>query len=96
MPNQFAKGPLARFAEAHPYQCVNIVDNFAGATVNRLVRYEGGFITGDAIATYSRLRDARRALKTLGYVQEGTAWRLIPKQAQPLPLIAEEVSSKCL
>lgn len=91
---KFEQGPLQRYAAENPLKCVTIVGSFAGATINRLVRYDGGFVTGDAIATYSRLRDARRALKALGYVQEGTAWRIVPKQEQPLPLIAEEISGK--
>lgn len=32
-------------------------------------------VVGDTVARYSRDRDCKRALKGLGYVQEGRAWR---------------------
>jgi hypothetical protein len=85
---KFPPGNLQVFAKNHPSQCVSI-DPLLGD--NACIRqWDGGNPLGKIIAYYSRLRDARRALKRLGYVQEGAAWRKVPKSEQPSPILASE------
>jgi len=54
---------------------------------------EGVFIksstTGRIVAGYMRRRDAWRALRTLGYQEEGIYWRQVPKADQPVVFCAE-------
>lgn len=45
--------------------------------------------TGRVVAEYMRRRDAWRALRSLGYQEEGIYWRQVPKAEQPVVFCAE-------
>lgn len=86
----FTEGNLNRYAKDHPRRCVCIVQQLGGGGL--ICAYNTDTQTiGDTIAAYARCRDCRRALRRLGYVQEGRAWRIVPKQAQPASPVATEV-----
>jgi len=74
---------LAKFLRANPHADLVVVPHvpdwpFAGEPNifgKSAVRYS---VTQRDIQVYSRRRDAYRALKELGYRQEGIFWRFVP------------------
>lgn len=66
-------GNLKRWATKHPFTTFLLTDNGGCTAVNAL--FSGGYTK---LAEYSRERDAKRALRDLGYTQEGRYWRKVP------------------
>lgn len=74
MTKSYTAGGLNRFHFMFPNKRVCISRDIDGPTINQYI--PTGFPSaGSVIASYSRERDARRALRMLGYTQEGNAWK---------------------
>lgn len=76
----FTRGPLARFSEKHPDDDLYIEGPIKFDMCDpyyRIIQQLTLYST-HIVACYSRERDAKRALRALGYVQEGQLWRLVP------------------
>lgn len=85
------RGKLNHFVHDHPNTPLCIHTDILGSSgVHVLAQYPFPSV-GERVVTYSRERDCRRALKYIGYVQEGKAWRRAPKSVST-PL--EELAGK--
>ncbi len=67
---------LKTFMQQHPYASVVIV---------KLGDEAGVLWEGRQVRSYSRRRDAVRALKNAGFIQEGVFWRPMPRQEMVKP-----------
>lgn len=85
-----AKSNLSKFLKANPWADLVVVphlkvlphhSNHQDIEGPSSIRYT---VTQKDIATYSRRRDAYRALRKNGYVQEGIFWRHVPVAARPV------------
>lgn len=90
------RSKLQRFAIQHPTADLAIVFVQFHDWINTKLMYSETEVNiiwqTRVIASYSRRRDAWRALKACGYHQEGYFWRLNPALSKPAPRIAIEVS----
>lgn len=92
MTKSYTIGGLNRFIRNFPRNRVCISKDMDGPTINRYVPL-GHTCVGEVIASYSRERDARRALRNLGYVQEGVAWKPPVRAAWPFSTDLKETSN---
>ena len=90
------RSKLQRFAIQHPTADLAIVFVQFHDWINTKLMYSETEVNiiwqNRVIATYSRRRDAWRALRSCGYRQEGSFWRLAPASVRPVPPIAIEVT----
>ena len=71
----FSSGALNRFLKACPRLRACIVKDIHNNWMVHVYIPNGEPCYGHAITAYSRERDARRALRRLGYTQEGLSWK---------------------
>lgn len=74
MTKSYTVAGLNRFLRDFSRSRVCISKDIDGHTINQYLPNCTPSV-GYVIASYSRVRDARRALKKLGYVQEGLSWK---------------------
>lgn len=90
------RSKLQRFATQHPTADLAIVVTQAETIFGSILQPCESPVhliwQTRVVANYSRRRDAWRALKSCGYRQEGSFWRLTPANVRPVPLIAIEVT----
>lgn len=73
---KFEKSPLRQYVEDHPHAWFTITTDMLGPCIIRTTKaFSGGYIAGIEVAHYSRDRDCRRALRELGFVQQGKVWK---------------------
>lgn len=89
-----ARSSLQKFSAQYPYADLAVVmaprmDPACVVKERAPVNIVGH---GRVIATFSRRRDAWRALRNCGYVKEGCFWRHKVASERPAALVALEVS----
>lgn len=86
------RGKLNQFVREHPNTplCIH-VDITGSAGIHVMTACQHPY-AAERIVTYARMRDCRRALKNIGYIQEGKAWRKAPKSVALTPM--EELAGK--
>lgn len=73
------RGPLARYAAVHAWLFIKPQPDCFDGTHFAIGYYKNPNVNGSipeftALVGYSRERDAKRALRNIGYVQEGNRW----------------------
>jgi|SRR6478609_5314563 hypothetical protein len=86
----FKPGSLKLYVKDHPNSRFAVSSDMYGFTIQAAVKLNSLMtVLGPTVAHYSRDRDAWRALRDLGYVQEGRWWRKAKQETK------DETTEQC-